>query len=140
MRNARQSEAASRSTSVLKYEVDVCGHDEYIYTSYLGGSGGKNRLLEVPFCDYVMRGSPRPHPTLLVFSDTKCSHAATVDIFIVGISEAPSRHRPFEGPFGEMRNARRPIAASRSTLVSTHQTHITLQGERVKRGIFGVST
>ena len=89
IRNARQSAAAFRSASVLKYEVDLRGHGEHIYTSYIGGSGVGHRLLEVPFCEFVMRGSPSPHSALLVFSNTKWTYAVTVGISIVRVLEAP---------------------------------------------------
>jgi len=46
----------------------------------------------------------------------------------------PSSHRIFEGSFGEKRNASHPTAASHSAWVSTHQTHINLDGDRVKTG------
>ena len=36
-----------------------------------------------------MRGSPIPHPALLVLSNTKWVCAVTVDISLVGISEGP---------------------------------------------------
>ena len=51
--------------------------------------GGKCRLFQVPFCEYAMRGSPGPHPTLLMFTDIKCSHAVMVDTSTVRISEGP---------------------------------------------------
>ena len=51
MRNARQSEAASRSASVLKHEVDVCGQGGHVPRRYLGGPEGEYRLSEVPFCE-----------------------------------------------------------------------------------------
>ena len=54
IRNARRPIAATRAAGVLNHEVDVCGHGGYIYTSYLGGSGGECRLLEVPVCEYAM--------------------------------------------------------------------------------------
>jgi len=48
-----------------RYEVDVCGRGGHFCRKYLGGSGGECSLFEVTFCEYAMRGSPRPHPTLL---------------------------------------------------------------------------
>ena len=51
--------------------------------------GDEYRLFEVPIREYATRGSQRPHPALLVFSNTKWSYAATVDMLFVGISEAP---------------------------------------------------
>ena len=89
IRNARQSEAAFRSASVFMHEVDVCGHVGHDYRRYLGGTGGEYRLFEVPFCEYAMRGGPRPHPALLVSSCTKWVYAVMVDTSIVGISEGP---------------------------------------------------
>ena len=47
------------------------------------------RLSEVPFCECSMRGSKTPHPTLIVFSNTKWAYTSTVDMSIVGISEGP---------------------------------------------------
>ena len=89
MRNTKQSDAASRSARVSKHEVEVCGHGGYIYRANLGGPGGEHRRLEVPIRKYAMRGSPRPHPTLLVSLCTKWMHAVMVDMPIVGISEGP---------------------------------------------------
>jgi len=87
MRNARQSEAASRSASVFEHEVDVCGHGGNIPRRYLGGPGDEYRLSEVPFGEYAMRGSKRPHPALLMSPSTNWTYAVTVDIFFVGISD-----------------------------------------------------
>ena len=89
IRNARQSEGASDAGSVLKHEVCVCGHGGQVHTSYLGGSGGGHRLFEVLFCEYAMRGSSRPQPTLLVSSNTKWAYAVKVDMAVVSISEGP---------------------------------------------------
>ena len=89
MRDARQSAAASRSASVLKPEVDVCGHGGHVHRRYLIGPGGECRLFEVKFCEYAMRGSLPPHPALLVSSNTEWTDAATVDICILHILEAP---------------------------------------------------
>jgi len=88
-RNARQSEAASDSASVFKHEVDIYGHGGNAHHRYLGGPGGEYCLFEVPFCEYAMRGSPRPHPALLVSSNMKLTHTVTADKTIVGISEGP---------------------------------------------------
>ena len=52
-------------------------------------TGGEYRLFEVPICEYAMRGSPGPHPTLLVFTNIKCSHAVMVDMSTMRISEGP---------------------------------------------------
>jgi hypothetical protein len=87
--NARQSEAASRSARVSKHEVDACGHGGRIYRASLGGHGGSYRLFEGLFCEYAMRGSPRPQPALLVSPSTKWTHAVTAEMPIVGISEGP---------------------------------------------------
>ena len=89
MRNARQSETASDAGSVFKYEVGVCGHGGHARRRFLRGPRGEYHLSEVPFCEYVMRGSPVPHPTLLVFIYIKCPDAAMVGISTVRISEAP---------------------------------------------------
>jgi len=89
MRNAGQSEAASRSASVLKHEVDVCSHGGHVPRRYLGGPRGEYRLSEVPFCECVKRGSPKPHPALLVFSNTKWAYAVKVGMSLVGTSEGP---------------------------------------------------
>jgi len=86
-RNANQSEGASDSASVLKHEVSVCGHGGH--RGYLEGPRGEYRLFEVPFCEYAMRGSPRPHPTLIVPSNTKWAYAFTGDMPVVGFSESP---------------------------------------------------
>ena len=89
MRNARQSEPASRSASVLKHGVDICGHGGQAHRRYLGGPGSEYRVFEVSFCEYAMRGSPRPHPSLLVSSNMKWTYTVTADMPIVGISEGP---------------------------------------------------
>ena len=85
--NARQSEAASDAARVFKHEMDLYGHGEIAHRRYLGGSGGECSLLEVPFCEYAMQGSPRPHPTLLLSSNTKW--AVTADMSVISISEGP---------------------------------------------------
>jgi len=54
--------------------VFTCDHGGHIYSSYIGGSGGEHRLLEVPFCECAMRGVPPPHPARLVFSSTKLTY------------------------------------------------------------------
>ena len=41
---------------------------------------GEIRLLEVPFCEHAMRGSPRPHLALLVSSNTQWAYAITADM------------------------------------------------------------
>ena len=87
MRNARQSEAASEAASVFEQGIDVCGHYVHVYRRYLRGPGGDNRLLEVPIHKYAMRGSPRPHPTLLVSSNRTWTYAVTMYMSIIGISE-----------------------------------------------------
>ena len=88
-RNTRQSEAASDAARVRKHEAGVCGHGGHAHRWYLGGSGGEYLLFEVPFCECAMRGSLRPHPTLLVSSITKWAYAVTADTPIVGIPEGP---------------------------------------------------
>jgi len=80
IRNVRQAEAASNAASGFKHEADVCGHGGHAHRGYLGGPGGEYRLSEVSFCEYAMRGSPGPHPTLLVSPSTKWTYAVTVDI------------------------------------------------------------
>ena len=120
IRNARQSDPASRPASALKHEVGVCGHGGHIPRRYLGGPGGEYRLSEVPFgeirnarqCEAAsrstsvlkhgvrvyrrshlakcaIRGSPRAHPILLLSSNMKWTYAITVDMPIMGISEGP---------------------------------------------------
>jgi len=78
IRNARQSEAASDAAGVFKHEVGVCGHGGHVHSRYLRGLRGECRLLDVPFCECAMRGSPRPHPTLLVFSNTNWTYEVGV--------------------------------------------------------------
>ena len=125
MRNARRPTAASDFTRVRKHQAGVYGHGGPKYLAYIGGPGGEYRLLEVLFCEYAMRGSPRPHPALLVFSNTKWTYAVTVDISIVGILEGPGgEYRLSEVPFGEIRNARRPAAASDVDRVPKHEVVI----------------
>jgi len=87
--NVRQPRAASRSASVFMHEVDVCGHSGYIYHANLRGPGGEYRLLEVPFCEYAILGSPGSHPALLVSSCAKWTYAFMVKQSTVRISEAP---------------------------------------------------
>ena len=89
IRNARQSAAAPRPARVSKHEVDVCGHCGHTLRRYLGGFGGEYRLLEVPICEYAIRGSKRAHPALLVSSSTKSTYAVMVDISTMQISTAP---------------------------------------------------
>ena len=50
---------------------------------------GEYRLSEVPFGEYAIRGSPRPHPALLVLSNTLWMYATPTDMSLVGISEGP---------------------------------------------------
>ena len=90
MRNASQSEAASNAASVFKHNADVCGHSGHAHRGCLGGGpGGEYRLFEVLFCEYAMRDSQRPQPTLLVSSNTKWAYAATADMSVKSISEGP---------------------------------------------------
>ena len=89
IRNARPFGATTDAARVHEHQVSTCGHGEHIYRANLGGPGGEYRLLEVPICEYAMRGSPRPHPTLLMSSNTKWAYAVTKDMFIAGISECP---------------------------------------------------
>ena len=70
-------------------EVDVCGHDGHTYRVNLRVPGGEYHLVEVPFCEYAMRGSPRAHPALLVFSNTVWMYATPTDMSLVGTSEGP---------------------------------------------------
>ena len=58
MRNAGQSEAASRSASVLKHEVGVCGQGGHAPRRYLGGPGVEYRLFEVPIFANAQITSP----------------------------------------------------------------------------------
>ena len=51
--NARQSEAASDAASVLKYEVDVCGHGGHAHGRYLRGPNFANTQ-----CGAVQRRIP----------------------------------------------------------------------------------
>jgi hypothetical protein len=95
MRNAERLKAASTAAPVHKHEVLRFGHGRHAYLAYLGGSGGEYRLLEVPFCEYVMRGSTPPHPALLVFSSKERTYAITVNISIVRILEAPGVNIPY---------------------------------------------
>ena len=53
-----------------------------------------NRRFEGPICKYAKRGSPRPHPALLVSSSTKWSYAVVFDISTVRILEAPGGEHP----------------------------------------------
>ena len=77
-------------------------HGGRIYRANLGGPGGEYRPLEVPFCEYAMRGSPGPHLALLVSSCTKWTYAVTVEVPFAGISKAPGvDYRLFEVPFCE---------------------------------------
>ena len=41
------------------------------------------------FAKCAMRDSPKPHPALLVFSNTKWKYEVKVDMSLVGISEGP---------------------------------------------------
>jgi len=134
MRNARQSGAASGSAQFVTHQVSICSRGGHIYTSYLGGPVATFALSRAHLPKCAMQGTPPPHSTQLVFSNMKRTYVATVGVSTLRISEAQSRHRLFEGPFGEMRNARRPTPAPRSALFSTHQEHLALHCERVKRG------
>ena len=89
IRNARQSEAASDAARVSKHEAEVCGHGGHSLRRYLGVPGGESCLLEVPFCEYAVRGSSRPHPALIVSLYTKWAYVVTADMPFVGISECP---------------------------------------------------
>ena len=80
MRNVRQPGTASDVARVHKHQLFTCGHGGYIYRANLGGPGDENRLLEVPFCEYSMRGSPRPHPTLIRSPSTKHISLSTVSV------------------------------------------------------------
>ena len=70
------------------------------------GPGGEYRLLKVPYCEYAMRGSKRPHPVLIVSSSTKWSYAVLFDISTVRILDAAGcEYRLVEVPFCKLRNA-----------------------------------
>ena len=53
------------------------------------GPGCEYRLLEVKFCEYVIRGSPPPHPDLLAFTSIKQTYKITVDEATSPILESP---------------------------------------------------
>ena len=53
------------------------------------GPASRIRLFEVPFCECAMRSSKRPHPAMILSSNTKWAYAAAVDIPDGGISEGP---------------------------------------------------
>ena len=89
IRNTRESETASRSARVFKHEVDVCDHGGHVHRRYLGDPGDEHRLLKVPFCEYAMRGSPRPQQTLIVSSNMKWTYAVTGDMPVICFSEGP---------------------------------------------------
>ena len=92
--------------------------------------------LRAQFCEHAMRGSPGPHPTLLVFTNIKCSPAVMVDIY-VRISEGPGANIVYSrAQYGEILTARQSTAASCSAWVAgaTQQTHINLDDEHVKTG------
>ena len=61
----------------------------HAHRGYLGVPGGEHRLFEVKICEHAMRGSPRPHPALLVSSNMEWTYAETANMRIVGISEGP---------------------------------------------------
>jgi len=44
------------------------------------GPWGEYRLLEVPFCEYAMRGGPGPHPTLLRSPSNKHISLSTLNV------------------------------------------------------------
>ena len=75
---------------------------------------GEICLLEVPFCEHAMRGSPRPHPALLVSSNTKWAYAVTTGRYTVRIFKGSGgEHRLVEVPFCECarRGSKRPHLA-----------------------------
>jgi len=53
------------------------------------GPGVNIAYSRTPICEYTMRGSPGPYPTLIVFKNIKCSHAVMVEISTVRISQGP---------------------------------------------------
>ena len=65
------------------------------------GPGGECRLLEVIFCEYVIRGSTPPHPDLLAFTNIKQAYKITVDKATSPILEGPGCNRWFEDPICE---------------------------------------
>ena len=89
MRNASQPGAVSDAARVHKHQVNTCLRGGDIYCADLRGPGGECRLLEVQFCENAMRGSPTPHPALLVSSCAKWTYSVRVDMSIVGILEGP---------------------------------------------------
>ena len=131
----RQSEGASRFASVFMHEVDICVHGGHVHGRYLRGPGVECRLLEVPFCEYAMQGSETPHPALLVPPSTKRSYAVKVGVSTVRISEAPGVNIVhWRSHFCDYVVRGTPPPHPARPRVPKHQIHITLDGERVKRG------
>ena len=121
MLTARQPTAASHSERVATHQTSTTLDGECVKTGYLRGPMGEYRIFEVPCCEYAMRGSPGPHPTLPVFKSIKGSHAVMVDISTMRISEAPWVNMAYSrSQYGEIITARQPTAASHSTWVATH--------------------
>jgi len=83
--------------------------------------GGEYRLLEVPVCEYAMRGGPPPHPGLLRSPSTKKGSTCPASALNAGAFGPALRTRRIEGPNLRMRNGRRSATASRSTRVPQHQ-------------------
>ena len=187
IRNARQSKTAADNASVLKHEVDVCGHGGHTYTSYLGGPGGENRLLEVPFantqceavrggirrCSWLQARSERMRPRWTCVCDLSwsfgvisffrgpvlqihnarqseaaprsagvfkheldvCGHGGQAYASYLGGSGGEYRH--LEVPFGEIRNSRRPAAASDVGRVSKHEVGIHDHGGNIYTTLLG---
>ena len=121
IRNARQSEGASRSASVFVHEVHICGHGRHALRRCLGRPGGESRLFEVPICKYALQGSQRPQPTLLVSTNTKWTYTVTADMPIVGISEGPGVNIVYLRSHFAIRNVRQSEAASDSVSVFEHE-------------------
>jgi len=85
-----------------------------------------------PFCEYTIQGSPRPHPTLLLTSNTN-----EVGVYGHGVHNYSSYlggsgggHNLF-GPILRIRNARRSAAASRSAFVFMHEVGVCGHGGHI---------
>jgi hypothetical protein len=140
IRNGRRSAAASCSTLVPEHRVGLRGHGVHCHQTKLEGPGGECRLLEVTFCEYIMQDAQPPHPTPLVFTNTKQAYTVTIDKATSLYWRAQERTRRFEGPFGEyaMRGSPQPHPA-RLTSSRTKQTSLPTVS-LLKLGIFEAPT
>jgi hypothetical protein len=128
--------AGPRSAWVLTRQVRAAFDGECAKTEDIRGAGTKIAASRAQFREYAMRGSPPPRPARLGSPRAKYSPLWTVSAPNQGVFDVLARKSPRRGP--NFANTQCEAAQRRVPLSPrlTHQSYITLQGERVKRGNF----